>query len=79
MEFLLRNLRRDPTEQVSPSPQKGFNRVGVSLPSNGGENRSSIRNVTLSIYLEHRTIDKDRRYSDFEFHTLLSEPFKIYM
>jgi hypothetical protein len=45
---------------------KGPNRVGVSLPSPEGRNRSSFRNVVFSSYLEFRKIDEVYKHIDSE-------------
>jgi hypothetical protein len=55
------------TEVSRLALSKGHNKVGVSLPSPEGGNRSSFRNVVFSNYLEFRTMDKVQKPSDSEF------------
>jgi hypothetical protein len=43
---------------------EGPNRIGVSLHSREEGNRSSLRNVVFSIYLEIRTMGKVQKASD---------------
>jgi hypothetical protein len=60
------------------SLSKGPNRVDVSFPSPEDGNRSSLRNVVFSSYLEFRTMDEVHKPMDFESYTPPLEPFRIH-